>query len=548
MSFIRLIALVFCMMHCVFLNARPTFDTTAFKAEIERHFQQFRLPGLSVAVVKDGEVIYRQNEGYSDIQSKTPIRNNSIFPIASVTKTFASVMMMKYQEEGLISLDDYVLDYPLFKYGWSFTSIQPNVKLKHFLSHTSEGIPGTHFIYNGKRYNYIYGVFEKFSGQLTLPMAFAQELQKNILDKLDMKSTLSGFPADKTHPLFSRIVTPYRYYKDKGFVVDSGAYAGTESYPSSGILTSIDDLVAYTVALDKNSLITAESYLEMTEPFKTDDGRELACALGWFSEKYGDYSLHWAYGFGDSYSSLLVRVPEKELSFILLCNCTLPSEAVRLGYGNLLQSPFGVSFMKHFVLSGEIPRHKIRYDADMSLLEKSVEKSSSEKFYFNEILAEALVQRNAERIFGVETHRSKDLLEILYKFYPEKFDLLNPVLIFLVSDLHEKSTYPVMSKLVEAYRNSGNFIPEVISDIITFYEKTGQPEKALPFYHQLADSKGYEDRVNVISACSYLGNYYMQQNDVGQGRNYLWKAAYNAKFAGYDNRFIDEHIEKMRKH
>lgn len=171
-----------------------SFDTSSFKKDIKRYFIKLGLPGLSVCVVHKGNIVYRHVEGYADLSKKTPITANSLFPIASVTKGFTAVLMMKYAEEGKISLDDPLLKYPFFRLGYSPASISPDVRLKHFLSQTSQSGPGLDFVYNGGRFNYIYGVFEKLSGQQTVPKAYFQELQRNILYPLHLSSTLPGLP------------------------------------------------------------------------------------------------------------------------------------------------------------------------------------------------------------------------------------------------------------------------------------------------------------------------------------------------------------------
>src|SRR5918993_3777649 len=152
-----------------------SFDTTTFKKDLKTYFTKLGLPGLSVCVVHKGNVVYRQVEGYADLSKKTPITANSLFPIASVTKGFTAVLMMKYVEEGKISLDDSLLKYPFFRLGYSPASISPDVQLKHFLSQTSQSGPGSDFVYNGGRFNFIYGVFEKLSGHQTVPKAYFLE-------------------------------------------------------------------------------------------------------------------------------------------------------------------------------------------------------------------------------------------------------------------------------------------------------------------------------------------------------------------------------------
>src|SRR5581483_5966236 len=100
------------------------------------------------------------------------------------------------------------------------------VKLKHVLSHTSEGKPGDQFMYNGGRYNFVYGVFEKLSGNTIHYQAGAQEFRKRVEEPLALTSTLAAHPADTKDPRIARIATPY--------FLDSGHRSATKDSGASG--------------------------------------------------------------------------------------------------------------------------------------------------------------------------------------------------------------------------------------------------------------------------------------------------------------------------
>jgi CubicO group peptidase (beta-lactamase class C family) len=146
--------------------AAPFFATRPVLGEVDPKYSlrsnlrlsagMLGLPGFVAGVVRDGKLSLVQAEGFADLESRTPMRQDHIFYVASLTKTFTAVMMMQYVREKKISLDDYVLDYPFLSV--KFTSdrlIDPNVKLKHVLSHTSEGKPGDNYVYHGGRYNFV---------------------------------------------------------------------------------------------------------------------------------------------------------------------------------------------------------------------------------------------------------------------------------------------------------------------------------------------------------------------------------------------------------
>jgi CubicO group peptidase (beta-lactamase class C family) len=149
------------------LFGQPAADD-ALRSQIRQSASLLGLPGFVAGVVRDGKLSLVEAGGFADLESRTPMRQDHIFYIASLTKTFSAVMMMQYVQEKKISLDDYVLDYPFLSVGLSPDRLLgPDVKLKHVLSHTSEGKPGDNFMYSGGRYNFVYGVFEKFKREHT---------------------------------------------------------------------------------------------------------------------------------------------------------------------------------------------------------------------------------------------------------------------------------------------------------------------------------------------------------------------------------------------
>lgn len=258
------------------------YDAQAFNKEVKGYADLLRLPGLSVAVVRDGRIINWQREGYADLERKTPIGEDHIFWLSSVTKSFSAVMMMQYDREGKLSVNDPLIRYPFTSVGFSPQRINPNVRLKHVLSHTSEGNPGDTFVYHGGRYNFIYGVFQKMSG-LKFPQAFHHELNARIIQPLKLEATLTGYPGESAASLRERIVTPYRFDStNQVFAPIRGSYGDT-AYPATGLLSSIKDLAAYTSALDDDRLLPQIYYERMTSPFINNKGQPTPQGFGWFA-------------------------------------------------------------------------------------------------------------------------------------------------------------------------------------------------------------------------------------------------------------------------
>ena len=508
-----------------FLAASPSVvsgasEPMSLQSKTRKAASELGLPGFVAGVVSGGRLDMVQAEGFADLEKQTPMRRDHIFYVASLTKTFTAVMMMQYVQEKKISLDDYLLDYPFLSVGLTPNRLLgPNIRLKHPLSHTSEGTPGDNFVYSGNRYNFVYGVFEKMSGNTHHYDACAQEFKMRIADPLSLSSTLSGYPVDQTDPRIPRIVKTYLLDKAHPKVtVDAGAPGATTHYPSTGLLTTVDDLAKYTIALDENALLTHESYSTMTEPFVLNDGRKSPYGLGWSTQVIGGEPVHWAYGYGDSYSSLLIRIPNKKVSFILLCNSGAASSPFFLGYGNLLTSPFAVNFLRE-VLPDTIN------DAD-------------------EIYAQAFLQHFTATLADSSTDVSPRLLTRLKTVEPERFSKSDRSLIYLLSRLSAPSLDQEMEKLVKAFDESGDFHPEVEFAIANYYKRAGAGDKYLARLHQIADRPGYGEEQSTREACVQLGTALLEKRQEA-GRKYLWMAVQYGQVAGSKTSSLENLVAKM---
>lgn len=99
-----------------------------------------RQPGISVGLVYDQELVWARGFGYSDLDSQTPARANTIYRIASNTKLFTSIAIMQLRDAGKLGLDDPVIDHlPWFNIKQRFPDAKP-LTIRHLLTHTS-GLP-----------------------------------------------------------------------------------------------------------------------------------------------------------------------------------------------------------------------------------------------------------------------------------------------------------------------------------------------------------------------------------------------------------------------
>lgn len=517
-------------------GAAPT-NSAESREEHQEHFaagvrelrEVLRIPGLSVAVLKDGNVIYRQKEGFSNLEKQTPISDENLFQVASITKTFTANLVMQYEEAHLASLDDFALKYRFIdtRFGWPY-NIDPNARLRHFLSHTSEDGIGRSFIYNGQRFNYIYGVFEAAGNYPPNTEAYSQELKKRIFVPLKMAHSLTGFPKSRSDPSFANIATPYIYDREKArFVEDVVNYQWTQAFPATGIITTIDDLAKYAASYETHSLISVENYAKITTPQRLADGSTSPYGIGWFTESFGGTRIHWHYGHADSYAALFVRVPESHYTFIFLSNSNAASDALRLGAGHIWQSPFVTLFLRDFVFAGKSRDENIQHRIDTEYS-----------------IGSALFSHYAAKLYH-SVDDAPRAMESLFAENPARFEEYDAALIMLLSEIESPHAHVALERLISAFERYAHPQPYVSTDLAEHFERLGDHARAFHFYQQVADSTVFETWNIGIEACKRCGTYLIKRGKLEAGRRYFWRAVNRLKNAGADDKAIQVVIDQM---
>ena len=155
-----------------------------FEAELESLRQQMKIPGMSAAVVKDGQLVWARGFGFADVENCIPAAPETPYHLASVTKPFAALVIMQLVQEGRLSLDD-----PVARYGVNLPE-GDKVLVRHLMSHTSEGTPGQHYQYNGYRYGQLSKVVQEATGR-----SLAEWVYERIIQPLGMENTAPSPPS-----------------------------------------------------------------------------------------------------------------------------------------------------------------------------------------------------------------------------------------------------------------------------------------------------------------------------------------------------------------
>lgn len=119
---------------CMQVFAQPSFIKDSLDAYIQEGMKDWNIPGLAIAIVKDGKVVVMKGFGVRNLETKEPVDENTLFMIASNSKLFTATALAQLEYNKKLSLDDKITKYfPDYKaYDPTTTSL---VNIRDMLSH-----------------------------------------------------------------------------------------------------------------------------------------------------------------------------------------------------------------------------------------------------------------------------------------------------------------------------------------------------------------------------------------------------------------------------
>jgi len=222
------------------------------------------------------------------------------------------------------------------------------VRVRHLLSHTSEGVPGASYRYNGDRYALLDRVIVRVTNE-----RFALQLSERVLQPLALDHTSPNPQAAAACALAGRdpaavravLATGYGLDDDEPEEVDYPGYFGT----AAGLVSTPRDVARFAAALSAGQLLAPATRELAWTPAVGAGGEVLPYGLGWFVKEVAGERVVWHYGYWTGNSSLIIVVPARELVFVALANSDQLSAPFRLGSGDLLSSPLAQAFVNGFV-------------------------------------------------------------------------------------------------------------------------------------------------------------------------------------------------------
>jgi CubicO group peptidase (beta-lactamase class C family) len=317
----------------------------------ERYLEPLRvsagIPGLSVAIVQDGQVMWERGLGLRDIESNLEATASTPYFIGDLTQVITGTLVLHCAERGLLQLEQ-----PLSRW---VPGQSPSPTLRQVLSHANAGAA------NGFRYDSARFALLARPVEDCFDVPFRRAIAKEVFDFLAMTTAVPGYDItsvpSELRQLFDeaklaqyagvipQIATPYK--------VDRRARATRNQLPttgvdgSTGLIASVRDLAKFDGAL--NIHLRPET-LASAWTNSTHNNAPTPFGLGWFVQIYNGEKLVWHFGYvPDSYSSLILKVPGRRLTLILLANSDGLSAPFSLHDGDVTSSLFARTFLRLFL-------------------------------------------------------------------------------------------------------------------------------------------------------------------------------------------------------
>lgn len=348
-------SIVCVMLSLTGLDARQNRLTPVVTPPFETYLESLRLqtgiPGLSAALVQDGEIVWERGFGFQNQESRIRATPDTPYLAADLSQTLAAVLLLQCAEQRRINLDD-----PMRRFGVALP--ESGATVRHLLSYTSEGIPGETFRYTPARFAALTPVVEA-----CLPQPYRKTVAVNLLERLAMRDSVPGGDVVRTEtstePLFGadtmiryravldRLAVPYKVDKRGRLTRTELPVEGITA--AAGLITTVRDLARFDAALDAATLLREETQALAWRPATNGTRTPLPSGLGWFVQTYRNDQVVWHFGLvSHSYSSLVIRLPARRLTLILLANSEGLSVPFQLENGDVTRSLFATLFLRLF--------------------------------------------------------------------------------------------------------------------------------------------------------------------------------------------------------
>lgn len=307
---------------------------TAFQqtdAIIREEMARQHIPGLSLAVVKDGKVIKAEGYGLAELEQNTPVKPETVFRIASVSKQFIASGIMLLVRDGKLSLDDKVSAHlEGTPESWK------DLTVRHLLSHTGGLVRECPAFDGWKPVSDAVAVRSAFPVPLVFPTGSKyQYINCGYFTLAEIITRESGTPWPEF--MATRVFAPAGLTatrstsitdvipgRARGYEWKQGGWKNVPEYPalrpSGAFLSTVLDLAKWDADLLAGKTLTPAEQTQMRTPVKLTDGKYAPYGLGWQTTPFKGHPQASHGGSNPGYRSHFMRLLDERLSVIILTN------------------------------------------------------------------------------------------------------------------------------------------------------------------------------------------------------------------------------------
>jgi len=294
-------------------------------------------PGAVFLAVKNGKVIYRKAFGMANLEMNVKMKPEFVFEIGSMTKQFTAISILILAEQGKLRLNDeitkFIPDYPTqgntitihhllthtsgIKDFTSMKSIkniakedlEPKELVDFFKNEPMDFKPGVQYKYCNSGYLLLGYIIEKVSGQ-----SYEDFITTRIFEKAGMHNT--------TYASHSKIIkNRVSGYREKEGFVNANYISFSIPYASGAIMSTVDDLLKWQIALNNNTLLNAGFTEKAFTNYQLTNGEKIAYGYGWHVEKLKGKIVYDHGGSIFGFKSMGVYEPTEQIYVVGLSNC-----------------------------------------------------------------------------------------------------------------------------------------------------------------------------------------------------------------------------------
>ncbi|MES5867230.1 serine hydrolase [Bacillus cereus group sp. RP32] len=315
----------------------------------EEKMKKYNVNGSSFVVVHDGKVVVNKGYGYADKEKKIPVTKDTVFQIASVSKTFTALAVMQQVDKGNIKLDQDVQKYlgglqipnqtgkpvtlfDMLTYtsgfdfpdltnitGPEYTDDENSIPMKEFFSKHMPTVvrpPGEVYTYDNVSF-----ALAGFAVENVTNSPFSKYMENNVFKPLDMKSTSMSF----TPELIERMAT---HYGPTGEPIPTSG-SGLRDTPQGSILSTAEDMSKYMImqlqkGKFKDKEIVSKKSIDMMHAYQVFDDKTNPVATIGFETPFNKFAngqhVVMKGGSMPGHQSLMILVPEQKTAFFMSYN------------------------------------------------------------------------------------------------------------------------------------------------------------------------------------------------------------------------------------